>query len=128
MQPAAAARLVRGETYTRTQIRLALGGSARAALPTVDGRVVCACLTREANPRAPAEIVVGAAEEAVRRARIFASSGHAVPVFVRSRPGAWEHAGRWRVRLLVDDTGEQSLVPQPGAAAGGAVLFMEESG
>ena len=49
MEPGVAVPFEKGSVYTRGQIREAVGGSARAALPTRGGRVVCACLTREKN-------------------------------------------------------------------------------
>jgi hypothetical protein len=96
-------RFEKGSLYTRAQIRAALGGSPRAALVTQGGRLVCACLTRGKNPRAPEEIVIGDGEGAVRLARAFAASGAAVPVFVRARRGGWEYAGERRVRSLIEE-------------------------
>jgi len=39
-----------GESYTRKQIHDQLGCSIQIFLPTVDGEVVCACLSRNKNP------------------------------------------------------------------------------
>lgn len=105
----------RGLVYTRGEIRAAVGGSVRAALPTRQGRVVCACLTRERNPRAPVEMVVAGKERAVRLARVFAASGAAVPVFVRSRRGGWEYAGERRVRSVIEDPGALLALVAEGA-------------
>ena len=102
MGTAGAVRFEKGSVYTRGQIREAVGGSVRAALPTRGGTVVCACLTLERNPRAPREMVVGGTERAVRLARAFAASGAAVPVFVRARRGGWEYAGTRRVGSVTD--------------------------
>jgi hypothetical protein len=105
----------RGSVYTRGQIHEAVGGSARAALPTRGGKVVCACLTREKNPRAPEEMVIGGKDRAVRLARAFAASGEAVPVFVRTRRGGWEYTGDRRVRTVIEDPGALLALVAEGA-------------
>ena len=115
MAHGAAVRFEKGALYTRGQIHEALGGSSRAALPTRGGTVVCVCLTVEKNPRAPAEMVVGGNERAVRLARAFAASGAAVPVFVRSRRGGWEYAGERRVRRVIEDPGALLALVAEGA-------------
>jgi len=117
----------KGAVYTRSQIREVLGGSVRAALPTCRGRVVCACLTHERNPRAPQEMLVGNVERAVRLARVFAASGEAVPVFVRVRSGGWEYAGARRVRAMIDDPGALLALVAEGAPPDvAAALQLEE--
>lgn len=117
----------KGSVYTRGQIHGALGGSSRAALPTRGGRVVCACLTREKNPRAPEEMLVGGKERAVRLARAFAASGAAVPLFVRARRGGWEFAGVRRVRSVVEDPGALLALVAEGAPPDIALaLLLEE--
>jgi len=105
----------KGSVYTRGQIHEAVGGSARAALPTRRGKIVCACLTREKNPRAPEEMVIGGKERAVRLARAFAASGEAVPVFVRTRRGGWEYTGNRRVRTVIEDPGALLALVAEGA-------------
>lgn len=128
MATGAASRFEKGAVYTRGQIHEALGGSSRSALPTRGGRVVCACLTREKNPRAPEEMVIGGKERAVRLARAFASSGAAVPVFVRARRGGWEFAGARRVRSVVEDPGALLALVAEGAPPDVAfALLLEES-
>ena len=117
----------KGRSYTRQQIHEALGGSRREALPTKGGNVVCACLTRRMNPRAPDEIVIGGAERALRRARSFAASGAAVPVFVRARRGGWEYAGERRVRSVIEEPGAVlSLVAEGAPADAALALLLEE--
>jgi hypothetical protein len=109
-------RFQKGSRYTRGQIHEAVGGSLRAALPARGGRVVCACLTFEKNPRAPEEMVVGTGERAVRLARAFAASGEAVPVFVRTRRGDWEYTGERRVRSVIEDPGALLALAAAGAS------------
>lgn len=130
MDPGAAVTFEKGSCYTRDQIHEALGGSRRAALPTRGGKVVCACLTRGKNPRAPEEMLVGASEQAVRLARGFAASGSAVPVFVRARRGGWEFAGERRVRMVVDEPGALLTLIAEGAPPdlSLALVLEEDSG
>lgn len=128
MQNGTAARFEKGLVYTRGQIHEAVGGSARAALPTRAGKVVCACLTREMNPRAPEEMVIGGRERAVRLARAFAASGDAVPVFVRRRRGGWEYTGERRVRTVIEDPGALLALVAEGAPLDiSAALQLEEA-
>jgi hypothetical protein len=105
----------KGSVYTRGQIHEAVGGSARAALPTRGGKVVCVCLTREKNPRAPEEMVIGGQDRAIRLARAFAASGAAVPVFVRTRRGGWEYTGDRRVRMVIEEPGALLALVAEGA-------------
>ncbi len=128
MEQSVVSRFQKGSVYTRGQIREAVGGSARAALPTRGGKVVCACLTLEKNPRAPEEMVVGGKERAVRLARAFAASREAVPVFVRTRRGGWEYAGERRVRSVIDDPGALLALVAEGAPLDiSAAMQLEEA-
>lgn len=130
MEQGVAVPFERGSVYTRGQIHEAVGGSARAALPTRGGKVVCACLTREKNPRAPEEMVIGGNTRAVRLARAFAASGAAVPVFVRMRRGGWEYAGNRRVRAVIEDPGALLALVAEGAPPdiAAALQFEEAAG
>jgi hypothetical protein len=128
MEEAACAPFERGRAYTRVEIHAVLGGSRRAALPTKAGRVVCACLTRERNPRAPEEIVIGGNERSARLARELAASGAAVPVFVRQSRGEWGYEGERRVRAVVDEPGALLALVAEGAPADATLaLLLEES-
>jgi hypothetical protein len=115
MDSGAEVRFAKGVLYTRGQIRGVVGGSTRAALPTRGGKVVCVCLTIEKNPRAPREMVIGGNERALRRARQFAASGEAVPVFVRRNRGCWEFAGARRVRAVIEAPGALLAMVAEGA-------------
>lgn len=127
MEPGVEGPFDKGSAYTRAQIHQALGGSRRAALPTRGGEVVCVCLTRRRNPRAPQEMLVEGTERAMRLARSFAASGRAVPVFYSRRAGAWEYAGKRRVRSLVEEPGALLALIAEGAAPDTAfALFLEE--
>ena len=127
MATGSAFRFEKGAIYTRGQIHGALGGSSRTALPTRAGRVVCACLTREKNPRAPEEMVIGGKDRALRLARAFAASGEAVPVFVRTRRGGWEYTGERRVRTVIEDPGALLALVAEGAPLDIAAALQFES-
>jgi len=128
MEQGAAVRFEKNTFYTRRQIHEACGGSARAALPTRGGKIVCACLTHEKNPRAPQEMVIGSKDRAVRLARAFAASGEAVPVFVRTRRGGWEYTGERRVSRVIEDPGALLALVAEGAPLDiSAALQLEES-
>ena len=51
-----------GHEYTRDEIHAQVGGSKHSYLPTRNGEVVAACLTKELNPRAPQVILCGNGE------------------------------------------------------------------
>jgi hypothetical protein len=89
---------------------------------------VCACLTRERNPRAPEEIVIGGNERSARLARELAASGASVPVFVRLHRGGWGYEGERRVRAVVDEPGALLALVAEGAPADATLaLLLEES-
>ena len=92
-----------GQDYTRQAIHEQLGGSVQSYLPTVHGRVVCACLKKETNPEAPRVILVGKGPDIERAGAIFASQQGAVPVFLKRETNAWTFEGYFRV--------ERSSVP-----------------
>ena len=48
-----------GQTYTRGEIRQALGGDLSSSLPHRDGRVVWGCFRPDLNPDAPDVILSG---------------------------------------------------------------------
>ena len=128
MEAASCAPFVRGRAYTRGEIHAVLGGSRRTALPTKAGRVVCACLTRERNPRAPEEMVIGGNERSARLARELAASGASVPVFVRLHRGGWGYEGERRVRAVVDEPGALlALVAEGAPPDASLVLLLEEA-
>lgn len=121
MDTAGRVRFESGRPYTREEIHAALGGSRRAALVTRGGSVVCLCLTREKNPRAPDAMAVGAGGRSVKLARALAEAGAAVPVFVRAARGGWVCAGDRRVRAVV----VQPAAPPAEGAPPEASLVLE---
>lgn len=89
--------LRRGHTYTREQIRdLVGGGGLQTYLPTVQGRVVCACLRLDTNPDAPRVLLPGFGVRRQSSAESLRSAREAIPVFLKRAIGAWEYVGHHR--------------------------------
>jgi hypothetical protein len=84
--------------YTRREISDKLGGGVQDYLPHADGRVVCACLSREYNPDAPYVILPGTGPDIVRWGDVFAQQRDFVPVFLKRATNAWQYVGRFRVQ------------------------------
>ena len=85
-------------SYTREDIHNEVGGSVQSFLPTVDGRVVCACLSKEMNPNAPNEILVGNKPRVVKSAEQFSKQSFAVPVFIKEASNEWIYQGDYIVK------------------------------
>ena len=107
-------RLLVGQVMTRRDIAALFGGNARAFLPRVTGGdVVAGCFDPAKNPRAPAEVLVHSAPNAVLAAQRFVEQGRkrqgAVPVFLRLAPNVWEYIGRYRAVDYVTDPKEVTL-------------------
>src|SRR5690349_6968409 len=83
--------------YTRREIADELGGGVQDYLPHSDGRVVCACLSREYNPDAPFVVLPGTGPDIVRWGDVFAHQRDFVPVFLKRATNAWQYIGRFRV-------------------------------
>jgi hypothetical protein len=79
----------------RGQIHARLGGSVQWYLPTVEGRVVCACLKPKANPDAPDIILPGEGEVIERTADLLVSQRTSVPTFIKRSPRRWEYVGEF---------------------------------
>ena len=88
------------QTYTRGEIRQALGGDLSSYLPHRDGRVVCGCFRPDLNPDAPDVILPGRGPKIERWARVFATQRDFIPCFVKADTNAWEYVGRFRVRRV----------------------------
>ena len=84
-----------GEAYTRRQIHEVLGGSVQIYLPTVQGRVVCACLTTKMNPGAPHVILVGNKPRVLQAAHQLVKQAEPIPIFLKKASNAWVYAGNF---------------------------------
>src|SRR5207247_2745571 len=82
-----------GQTYTRGEIRQALGGDLSSSLPHRDGRVVCGCFRPDLNPDAPDVILSGRGPKIERWARVFATQRQCIPCFAKAATNARETEG-----------------------------------
>lgn len=87
-----------GNAYTREEIHDEVGGQIQGFLPTVDGQVVCACLSKDMNPNAPNEILVGNKPVVIKSAKQFAKQSSPVPVFLKNAPSEWIYHGDYTVK------------------------------
>ena len=87
------------ETYSRLVIARELGGSQVEYLPSVGGRVVCACLRRSKhNPDAPEIILAGKGSRVKQAAeRLCERQQDPIPMFIKLRPNFWEYVGDYAV-------------------------------
>jgi len=80
--------------YTRDQIHDQLGGEKQTYLPMLDGKVVCVCLTKEDNPKAPEVVLVGGeGKTIVKRAEILSNQVNSIPVFMKDCSNSWRCEG-----------------------------------
>lgn len=85
-----------GREYTRDEIHMELGGSKQSYLPTKNGAVVAACLTRELNPQAPRVIICGQGARIAPAGEALASQPYAIPVFLKRSVNRWEYQGLFK--------------------------------
>src|SRR5262245_30167273 len=87
-----------GRRYSRSEISAALGGSLRAYLPMVAGRVVCGCFKLEPryNPRAPEEVTLGEGSVVQKSAEVLSRQTDPIPIFTYRADSAWEYLGLYR--------------------------------
>jgi hypothetical protein len=105
-----------GQTYTRTDITNALGGSKMTYLPQRDGRIVCGCFvpTQGKNPNAPEEVLVGTGPLVERKAEILCAQEGLIPVFLKRATNEWEYRGEYVVdrcckgRTFLREKGEEA--------------------
>jgi hypothetical protein len=88
-----------GQHYMREEIAAEHGGGTIEFLPTVAGKVVCACLRTdpEFNPEAPKVILPGRGREIEYSAGLLIQQHDAIPVYLRRAPNAWEFVGYYEV-------------------------------
>ena len=85
-----------GAMYTRKEINAALGGSVQSYLPTKNGEVVAACLTKEYNPEAPKVILIGKGPIIESAGRMLAQQLSPIPVFMKHAVNAWEYIEKYK--------------------------------
>lgn len=92
-----------GECYTRGEIHGVLGGSKVSCLPSIDGKLVAACLTLTFSPAAPAVVLCGQGPKTTPASRLLALRCEKLPVFIKKAAGRWQFRGEFRVaEFLVD--------------------------
>jgi len=90
--------LVVGQAYSRHSIRqLVGGGSIQTYLPSVGGRILCACLHPSGSLPAEDLILVGTQAQTVNSANRLFSQGGTIPLFIKESPGHWIYRGRYEV-------------------------------
>ena len=88
-----------GQHYTREEIAAEHGGGTLELLPTVAGKVVCACLRTdpEYNPEAPRVILPGRGREIEYSAGLLVQQRGPLPIYLMRAPDAWEFVGVYAV-------------------------------
>ena len=89
-----------GQDYSRREIHEKVGGSLVSYLPTREGAVVCACLTKKLNPRAPEEILVGTGPGIEGAGEILIGQTSPIPVFIKRSVNRWTYHGLWQVKEI----------------------------
>jgi hypothetical protein len=115
--------------YTRPEIAAALGGGHQDYLPHHDGRVVCACVSQDLNPDAPAVILPAMGPDIVKWGNRFAEQREFVPVFLKRETNAWQYVGNYRVTEHCTDTDQIERWGVVAQRAGdiSMVLFLEQA-
>ncbi|MBC6428364.1 MAG: hypothetical protein GDA55_03940 [Cellvibrionales bacterium] len=119
-----------GECYTRQEIRDQLGGGdLQSYLPTMDGKVIAACVRccPCSNPNAPYVILPGWGPKIERTAKQFASQIDPVPAFTQKRGEKRKHVGYYRVKRQSFDEQEieRHAIKAHRAGDVSSVLFLE---
>ncbi len=86
-----------GQGYTRQEIHEKVGGPLQGMLPTVEGKVVCCCVTRDPAKEDAPKLMIGDFAHQYPAAIQWASSKQAVPLFLKRQPNSWEYMGAYRV-------------------------------
>lgn len=84
-----------GRGYTRREIHNVVGGNMQSLLPTVNGRVVCVCLTKKMNPDGPEILLIGDKPKVVGAAQVFINQDRPIPVFIKENSNNWEYIGNF---------------------------------
>jgi hypothetical protein len=82
-----------GQSYARREIHDAVGGDLQSYLPSVEGTIVAACLTRDTNPGAPFVILPGKGLRIQRAAEILCQQRTPVPTFIKLDKNRWKYRG-----------------------------------
>lgn len=83
----------RGAVYSLDGIASVVGGERQSYLPQKEGTIVCGRFTRDMNPKAPYEVIVGDLPRVAAKARLLVEQGGSIPVFVKEAPNEWRFHG-----------------------------------
>lgn len=83
--------------YTRREIHVYLGGSVISCLPTFNGAVVAACLSKKFSPGAPEVMLCGRGARTTPISALFSRQKTAIPMFIKSGSNRWQYRGRFKV-------------------------------
>ena len=86
-----------GVEYTRDEIHAQLGGSKVTCLPTLEGRIVAACLSRKFSPAAPAVVLCGQGQKTGPVSKTLTLQAGRIPVFIKQAASRWEFYGHFEV-------------------------------
>ncbi len=86
-----------GRDYTRDEIYARLGGSKVSCLPTREGRIVAACLSRTFSPAAPNVVLCGQGRKTGPVSKALTLHAGRLPVFIKRAARRWEFHGFFQV-------------------------------
>lgn len=86
-----------GCEYTRGDIHAQLGGSTVSCLPTSNGVIVAACLSKKFSPQAPEVVLCGRGARTGPVSALFSRQRNAIPVFIKNTSSHWQYRGAFLV-------------------------------
>lgn len=86
-----------GFEYTRGEIHAQLGGSTVSCLPTSNGTIVAACLSKKFSPQAPEVVLCGRGTRTSPVSELFSRQRGAIPVFIKTASNCWQYRGQFFV-------------------------------
>jgi len=86
-----------GCEYTRDEIHAQLGGSTVSCLPTRNGVIVAACLSKKFSPQAPEIVLCGQGARTGPVSELFSRQRIAIPVFIKNASSRWQYRGQFLV-------------------------------
>jgi len=115
--PATSPIFTLGGEYTRAEIHAHLGGSVVSCLPTRNGLIVAACLSKKFSPRAPEIVLCGRGARTTPVSTLFAHQKIAIPVFLKSASSRWQYRGEFIVAQSFSSGAEfESFITGSGRA------------
>jgi hypothetical protein len=119
-----------GECYSRDEIHCVLGGSKVSCLPSVDGKLVAACLTLRFSPAAPTVVLCGQGPRTTLASRLLTLQREPLPIFIKKAANRWQFCGDFRVsEFLVGGPRFEELIAGSGRSLASVsyVVLMQPS-